>query len=741
MSVNELDYVISISRASGEIVIDGLMTEQAWKTADVAKDFYQIFPTDTTYSITKTEVKILFDDEQLYIAAICYDDLEGDYIIQSLKRDFSYPISDAFAVFIDPFGDQTNGFSFAVNPLGVQREGLISGGGDFGVTTSWDNKWFSAVTRTEKYWIVEMAIPFKTIRYAAETTGNPNVHPDVKAKLDNKTVWRINFSRNDLKRNEASSWYPVPKNFNVASLIFTGYLVWNEPPPKAGSNISIIPYAIASSNNYTEAVGGESSLNAGFDAKIAVSSSLNLDLTINPDFSQVEVDQQIINLTNFSLFFPEKRQFFIENSDLFSNHGFRQIRPFFSRRIGLSDNGPIPILAGARLSGNLNKNWRLGLMNIQNEGTSFSEGTDEVTRVKSQNYSVITLQRQVFGTSSLSGIFVNRQSFDNYNINYTDFNRVAGLDFNLVTKDNKWQGKAFYHQSFNPVKTENVLSEQSANATWLMYSTKKVFTMWNHEYVGKNYITDVGFVPRLENYDYDNDTTVRLSYWRFEPMFFYNMYPKSKYINQFSTGLYASIYLDSALGLTESFLKYKFEIKFQNTAFMELAYNNSFIELPFSFDFGSGDPVLAGAYNNSSGSLVYRSDIRKKLHYAAYIEYGSFYSGTKLSYVADIGFRKQPWGIFSISYNRSDIRFSNPNGNSSLALIGPKIELSFSKSLFFTTFIQYNTQQDNVNINTRLQWRFRPMSDIYIVYTDNYQTDFTGSYRAIVLKFIYWINI
>ncbi|MBT6439737.1 MAG: carbohydrate binding family 9 domain-containing protein, partial [Flavobacteriales bacterium] len=284
---------LSIKKAKGEINLDGVLDEHDWNDAEIAKDFYQQFPYDTSLAQTKTEVRITYDENFIYVGAICFDELDGKYVIQSLKRDFSYPISDAFAVFLDPFGDQTNGFSFAVNPMGVQREGLLQNGGSRGVTTAWDNKWFSKVTRDQNKWIVEMAIPFKTIRY---NEGIP--------------IWGINFSRNDLKRNENSAWSPVPRNFNIATMAFSGKLNWDEAPKKAGVNLSIIPYGITGYSADFDNDTSNFNLNGGLDAKVAVTSSLNLDITINPDFSQVEVDAQQTNLTRFNLFYPEKRQFF-----------------------------------------------------------------------------------------------------------------------------------------------------------------------------------------------------------------------------------------------------------------------------------------------------------------------------------------------------------------------------------------------------------------------------------------------
>lgn len=233
-----------------------------------------------------------------------------------------------------------------------------------------------------------MKIPFKTIRY--------------KYGINN---WGINFSRSDQSINEISVWNKVPFNFSVSSLAFTGILVWDTPPKKPGVNISLIPYAIGGINRDNLKDETRWLYKVGGDAKIAITSSLNLDITGNPDFSQVDVDRQVTNLTRFSLFFPEQGQFFLENSDLFARFGFTKICPFFSRRIGLFNGEKVPIIAGARLSGKINRKVRIGAMNIQTAGSS-------KLNIEAQNYSVGALQWQAFGRSSFGLIFVNRQGFE-----------------------------------------------------------------------------------------------------------------------------------------------------------------------------------------------------------------------------------------------------------------------------------------------------------------------------------------
>jgi hypothetical protein len=712
---------ISIKKATSEIILDGELNEVDWITADKATDFQMSYPIDTAIAKTQTVVFVTFDDNNFYIAAICYDSLPNKkYTVQSLKRDFSFPISDAFAVFIDPFDDKINGFSFSVNPYGVQREGLVQSGGSFGVTTNWDNKWYSEVKRYEDKWIVEMKIPFKTIRYN-----------------NNLTSWGINFARNDLKRNETSTWNSVPRQYNVASLAFTGQLNWDTNPKKAGTNISIIPYTIGSYSKDFESNDDQNKFNGGFDAKIAVTSSLNLDITVNPDFSQVEVDKQITNLSRFSLFFPERRQFFIENSDLFSQFGFRQIRPFFSRRIGLKNGAPVPIIGGARLSGKINNNWRIGLMNMQTEGVPVE--IDE-TPINPENFTVAAIQRKIGKRSSIDAIFVNRQGIVNTQINYGDYNRIAGLQYNLRSLNNKVQGKTFYNQSFSP----NTSGNDYTHASWLMYNSEKITVHWNHEFVGENHKAEVGFIPRLSQYNTETNEIVYTSYWRFEDSFDYRFYPNSENIQNIQTGIYYSEYVDKDFTSTERELSGNFEINFNNRSVFKIKGIETKILLPFPTDitFSDNTPINSGLYTSYEGSTAIETPKFKVFHVGLKTNYGQYFIGHKLSSSMHFNYRLQPWAKFGIAIDQNKIWMPENFNDASLWLVGPKLEFSFTKKVFFTTFIQYNTQVENVNINARFQYRFKPMSDLYIVYTDNYNSpNFAIKNRALVVKLIYWINL
>jgi hypothetical protein len=345
-AVNRDKYSIHISLSEEHMEIDGLLDEDIWQIAEKAGKFQRVTPTDTGFAIAQTEVMVCYDETNLYVGAVCYDPTPGKRFVSSLRRDFNFNENDNFALVLDTYNDQTNGFGFYISAAGVQYD-KIGYNGNMS-NTSWNTKWKSDIRSYDDRWVVEIAIPFRSLRY-----------------FEGDLVWGINFGRFDLKTNEKSAWAPMPRQFNHSDLAYTGTLIWDKPLKKQGLGLSLIPYAtgrITKDNINKEEVRWDG--NAGFDAKVMLSTSMNLDLTVNPDYSQVEEDRQVTNLDRFEISFPERRQFFLENSDLFAALGSSSARPFFSRRIGLN----VPVYAGMRLSGSLGDEWRLGLMDIQTGG-------------------------------------------------------------------------------------------------------------------------------------------------------------------------------------------------------------------------------------------------------------------------------------------------------------------------------------------------------------------------------------
>jgi len=681
------------------ITVDGNLVEPIWSRFPIAENFIQTFPIDSLPTNSNTKVRLCYNDKFLYVNAVCYNNGNTNYVVNSLVRDFSFPRTDAFAIFLSPLQDKTNGLSFAVNPYNVQREGQLANSGSYGVSTSWNQKWFSEVKRYENFWTVEMAIPLNILKYKK-----------------NSTEWDINFARNDLKQNETSTWSPVPRGYNVASINFYGKLIWKDDLPKPKANISFVPFVAAGAayeyddNKKVETIKNLSRV--GLDTKIGITSTLNLDITLNPDFSNTEVDDQVINLDRFSLFLPEKRLFFTENSDLFARFGFSKIRPFFSRRIGLETN----ILGGLRLSGNLTKDLRVGVMNIQTEGSNDSR------QLESQNFSVVAAQQRVFGNSSIGVILVNKQAFNGFDALKNQRNTLLGLDFNLFSKNNKWRGKIFYHQGFN----EKVGFSNSANAIWLNYDDTKWNIHYNHEFVGEEFNAEVGFVPRK-------------GYFRLDNTLGRNFFPKKGKINRYYISTSYSQYWEKNIVSTDRMNNLLLSIKMNNTSIVSFKFTNRQTRLKNDFDITKkGTPIKAGNYIYSDSELSYNSDYRKAFTYIGKLSFGGFYDGNKLSINTSLKYNFRPRASVGINFTRNELRFPNAQ-NAFITLIGTQFKVSFTTDVHLSAFFQYNTQANNFNINSRLQWRFAPMSDIFLSYTDNYDIVFNQKNRALVLRINYWL--
>ncbi|MEY4539092.1 MAG: hypothetical protein RLZZ306_849 [Bacteroidota bacterium] len=719
------------------MVLDGKLEEADWKNANIATDFWQGQPYDSSTAIHQTEARMTFDDNYVYISGVCYQPKK--YVVLSLKRDFAGGTTDIFGVNLDTFKDKLNSFNFAVSPLGVQRDGLVSNGNE--LSTDWDNKWYSKVTNYEDRWEVEMAIPFKTLRYKVE---------------ENINEWLVNFTRLDQSQKfaERSSWGPIPRNFNGNNINFSGTVIWDNPPPKPGANISIIPYILGGlDKDFQNKKDLRTERNVGFDAKIAVTPSLNLDVTVNPDFAQVEVDQQVQNLSRFEVSFPEKRQFFIENADLFGSFGFDNITPFFSRRVGLAYNAKtdqnerIPILIGTRLSGRLNKDWRIGFLTMQTDSQKDSN-------LPSSNYLVTAIQRRVFSRSNIGFIFTTKQNWlfdtlknENGGINSNDYTRIIGLDYTLNSPNGKWNGKLFYHRAIRPINETG----QYAGAAVLSYDSPKFATTQSLETVG-------------ENYDIANQTgyVTRTNYFRTEPNVIFRFYPKSQIVNTLNFGTDGDFYwrINDKILLDYDFSPIFFNIRFQNSAQFRLTP----YRINYTYLFSDFDPTRKGIgtlkanteYTYPDTRINFISDARRKFHYSLQGRVGSYFGGTIQQIHTILFYRYQPYGVFSFdaSYNK----ITQFYGTSELILLRPKVDLSFSKSVFFSSLVQYNNLSNNVSINTRLQWRFKPASDFFLVYTDNYyatetfKNDALGNRylsneslqtknRAIVFKLTYWFNV
>ncbi len=716
---------LNIKRTSEPMVIDGIMNEETWLYTEVAKDFMQYFPYDSSLANAQTEVRVAYDDQNIYILAIMHNLGPRDYVVESLRRDWRGSAFDSFSVLFDTYKDKTNAFLFGVNPEGVQREGLISNGGngEGSLSLTWDNKWYAAAKIYDDYWMAEIAIPFKTLRF--------------KKGMES---WLMNFYRIDSEYAERSTWSPIPRNFSILNLAYNRELRWDKPLESPGKNISLIPYSsFRTVRDFENENSPKQEFDFGGDAKVAISSSLNLDLTVNPDFSQVEADQQVTNLDRFEIFFPERRQFFQENADLFSDFGSGGTQPFFSRRIGVTQdtstgsNVQNRLYGGARMSGNINNKWRIGLMSIQ-------AAKDESIGLPSINYAVASVQHRIGQRSNIAGIFVNKQAFrdsigSEFNVSPDKWNRTLGIDLNLATPDNTWSGKAYYHRSFEPDSPDSAYS-WGLNAAYATYRWEANTDLRG---VGANFNPEVGFVRRTD-------------FMRSRATAYYNLYPSTGRIQSHAPGLDYDITWNQRYGITDWDVNMLYRINFRNTSSLRVRLRREFVYLFEPFDPSGTDGTELPANTEYAYNLIiasYSSDQRQPFFFNISTRSGDYFNGSRLNVDGTITYRFGKYGNIAINATYNRIRLPDPYNDASLLLVGPRFDFTFSRNVFWTTFIQYNEQINNVNINSRFQWRFKPVSDLFIVYTDNYYAAVDGRFvdfsrpksRALVIKLSYWFNI
>ena len=712
----EIEFLIPSIQS--DITIDGVGNEKEWGKSDWQSEFWLWRPNDSLKANKQTRFKVLKNEKNLYVFIELFTD-GIKFSTPSLKRDFDTFGAEAITLLFDTFNDGTNAFSFTTNPLGLKKEGLISGGNQNYRTDrnySWDTKWFVESKIYDNRYTVEIQIPLTSLFYN-----------------NSSDFWRFNIYRGNAQNNEYSVWAKTPLNQTIGNLGFMGKMVFETPLKKARNPISIIPYISGLAFKDFESISSASNFSLGGDAKIPIGNALNLDLTFDPDFSQVEVDDQVVNLTRFAIALPEKRQFFTQNDDLFKDFGStRDVVPFFSRRIGVAkdlEGNTIEnkIIYGARLSGKLNSNLRVGFLNIVTD-------EDVENEIASNLNTVFTLRQKVFDRSNISFFFLDQRAVKDYTFmnNEERKNSVTGVEYNLASIDSKWSGRAFFHKSF----TEGLNGDDQIVGMRLERNSlrHKAGMEWVHG--GDDFRSNLGFFRRT-------------GFLKLSPEYTFRIYPKNPDITSYSFTQRGFFVYDTANDylMTDRVFITSIRKSFLNFSSLSLDYTNRYIYLISDFNptrSPEGIFLPSGTdYSYGDLELSYRSDQRKFFNLDSKVSYGTFYNGTKFTIENEIKWRKQPIVNASMILNFNAIKLPEPYTSKKIWLVSPKIDFTFTKTISWTTFIQYNSQGENLGINSRMQWRFAPLSDLFLVYNDNYiSTDnFSPRYRSFNLKLTYWINI
>ena len=684
--------IITALYVESPIVIDGNLDEPAWSLAQPGGNFIQNEPRTGEPATEATEVRLLYDDENLYIGVYCFDSAGREGItVTEVKRDYRPFDNDHFSFVLDTFDDNRNAFLFGTNPRGAQREGQVEGDGD-STNFDWDAIWYVKAKITDEGWQAEFAIPFKTLRFKS---------------LESQR-WGVNFLRVIRRKNEQTYWSPIPRPYRLPRISLAGELE-GLSGVQQGRNLYVKPYLSAPLVRREED-DVDFIPDAGFDVKYGITPGLTLDLTVNTDFSQVEADNQQINLTRFSLFFPEKREFFLENADLFqfgqSGSGFRARRdliPFFSRRIGLSQGRVVPILGGARLSGRVGQ-YRLGIISMQ---------ADEFRETPSTNFSVVRVSRDVLSKSDIGGILINKHVNDGYN------NLTYGVDANL----NFFQ---YLDISSYLMKTDTSGISGKDKAADLNVEWNDRF--WNlkadHLSIQDNFNPEVGFVPRTGIRKSTGEVTVRPRPGEAIP-----------WIREFRPSASVEYLTDQENVLKTRRFDQNISIGFQDSSNVWFTHRNRFERLDEPFEIRSGQFIPAGDYDFVEYSGSVSSNRSRMFSASVMLRRGDFFDGHKNSYQLDFAFRPNYHFATEVNWSRENLEL--PSGDFTTHLVTTRMNYSFTPHMFLDALIQYNSTAQEIASNIRFNFIYQPLSDLFLVYNERRSTTGDVLDRAIILKLTY----
>jgi hypothetical protein len=692
--------VVTAIRTAERIMLDGRLDESAWAQAPFAADFFQKLPSNGAPASERTEARFVYDDDNLYVGVTCFDTEPDKRLIKDLREDFDFGTTDLVQIFIDSIHDRRSGFTFVVNPAGARRDSQVSTSG--GANQDWDGVWDAKVSMGDGAWFIEFAIPFKTLRFSGAT----------------QQEWGVNLSRKIMHRNEESNWAPVPIRFSGNQPDMAGTLRGLENI-RPGRNLKIKPYVIGGG---TEALAAGSrrtkwTRDIGFDAKYSLTPSMTLDGTYRTDFAQVEADQQQVNLTRFNLFFPEKRDFFLENSGTFAfgagNRNFNgsssNLVPFFSRRIGLSPAGTqIPIIGGARVSGQAKGN-DLGALVMKTEELV---GATTAMTIPSNTYLVGRYKRNLLRTSWVGAIITDRESPV-----ANDYNRVYGPDVHFQFFQ-RLEIDSYVLRSDTPGRS----GDNMARNFLMAWRDDELTISTEHNAVEPNFNPEVGFVRRSNMSQYSGDVSWRPQLRRSATIRNLIASTSLDYFEGGSTGEIETRTQEGTLG-----------VQFANNGSVNVTANQTFDRLVRPFAIRSNLSLPVGDYEYTRYTARINSGSNRKIGMTGNVNWGEFWNGHNTAFTAEMDIRPNYHVNIDLSYSRNHVTL--PNGEFTTGLVGMRLLYGFSPRTFFNAFLQYNADTHQVSSNLRFNFTHHPLSDIYVVYNDRRDT-MNGQLleRAVIIK-------
>ena len=680
---------------SESIKIDGILNEPAWELAEPATDFRQKEPTEGAPASERTEVRVLYDAKNIYFAIRAFDSDATQINARELVRDANFSNDDKVEILLDTYHDRRNAFRFVVNPLGTQQDALITDEGR-DINLSWDSSWVSVGQIDEQGFTVEIAIPLTTLRF--------------KEGID---AWGFNVARFIRRKNEEDLWTSWQRSFGLERVSQAGELAGvaeiRRPrlreikPYASGAWVEGVP--LVAQKGFDAGVRARVGLEV---AKLGITPSLTAEFTANPDFGQAEVDNQVVNLSRFSVFFPEKRDFFLENSGifLFGRQGSNQL--FFTRRIGLTNDGaPVPIDYGAKVTGKIGQ-YNLGFLQVQTRkltsscgGTrpacnpQFTVGSQQLL-VPRQQFTVLRIKRDIVKRSSIGAMLVNRQGATSPG--GSPYNRVAGIDAEFNLGDH-YQFKASLMGSVTPgVRSSVVSARVSSEFENNLYRFIAVY-----EDVGNNFNPEVGFIERTGIHQYFGQAAYK---------------PRPKFlpfVRQMEFETQIEYYSDRAGKLATRQTELSWQTRFKNSAEFFLRPIEDVTDvLPEPFEIRPGIVIPAGTYHYNRPRVSLNSDRSRRVVFNLREKWGDFYSGRRYETSGGITWRPNAHLLVDLSesYNKVSLR----QGNFSTSLFAGQVNHNFSRKLLTSALVQLNSAARLSLINIRLRYIYRPNSDFYVIY-------------------------
>jgi hypothetical protein len=701
---------VSAHRVTERVRMDGVLDEAGWAAAPVIDQFVQQEPNEGQPATDQTEVRVLYDAGHLYIGIRAYSAL--GVTATEMRRDADRLFDeDNFQVILDTFHDSRNGYMFLTTPLGAKLEQQIfdegEGGGRGGtanINRNWDGVWDAAAKIVSDGWTAEIEIPFSTVRFAPS----------------DEQIWGINFQRHTRKKNEQALWAPLPKAYTITRVSMAGELRGLSGISR-GLDLRLKPFVVGGAHTVQNSAADtftDGIHDIGLDARYGLTAGLNMDVTVNTDFAQVEVDEQQVNLTRFGLFYPEKRDFFLENSNFFTmgtGQAFTttqvQTDLFFSRRIGLSNTGtPLPILGGVRVAGKSGRN-NIGVLDIQ---------TDDALGVRGSNFFVSRYSRDILKRSRVGAIFINKD-----NINDSHFNRTIGVDANIAPTSSL-QMQAYLAKTETPDKAGDDLAYFGRIA----YRDPKWNLYLNYLDVQDNFNAEAGFVQR---------TGIRTTKAHFGPTprptsgnvkLFEPMYVLTYTTDQENRLIYRQHHL--MLGTT-----------LRDDTFINVFYQKTLDVLDVPFRIQPDVTIPVGAYSMNEWYFTVNTSPGRRFYERLTVSPVDFYGGTRVNVSAAAGARLTSRFSTELQYNRNDVKM--PWGDFLVNLSTLRVDYTFSPRMTIRSLTQYNTSSHEISNNIRFNFIYRPGSDIYVVYNDLSQTGlpadiFGRKDRQLVVKATYLLQ-